>query len=103
MVLLRNYTQVTNHVFQAHKLSCKAIGVYAYLKYKSYAGNSKRAIFPCQKTIMKDLKIGSDNTLRKILKELTSNGFISITKGSIFTGNSYYKLHIPKYCENNTS
>ncbi len=52
---------------------------------------------------MKDLKIGSDNTLRNVIRELENNGFLSVKKGSIFTGNSRYKLLVPKiYDHGNT-
>lgn len=98
MVMVRNFTQIPNELFQARNLSVKAIGLYSYLKFKSYTGNAHR-VFPSQKRIMKELNIGSDNTVRKIVTELIENNFLTVKKGSIFTGNSQYKLLVPKICE----
>ncbi|CBW25676.1 hypothetical protein BMS_0773 [Halobacteriovorax marinus SJ] len=102
MALKKNFTQIPNEIFQSKTLSLKAIGIYAYLKYKSYCGNGQR-LFPSQKGIMKDLKIGSDNTLRKLITELVENDFLTVKKGSIYTGNSQYKLLVPKKCGDNSS
>lgn len=102
MVLTKNYTQIPNEIFQAQILSIKAIGLYTYLKYKSYCGNAQMA-FPSQKKIMKDLNIGSDHTLRNVIRELENNGFLNVKRGSIFTGNSRYKLLIPKIYDKDSS
>lgn len=91
----KNFTQVPNEVFQAQNLTLKAIGLYSYLRYKSYCGNGEMA-FPSQKKIMKELNIGSDHTLRKIVNELVDNDFLEVKRGSVFTGNSTYKTQIPK-------
>ena len=98
MVLTKNFSQIPNEVFQAKTLSIKAIGLYSYLRFKSYCGNAQMA-FPSQKKIMKDLNIGSDNTLRSVIRELENNGFLNVKRGSIYTGNSRYKLLIPKIYE----
>lgn len=96
----KNFTLIPNEVFQAQTLSLKAIGLYAYLRYKSYCGHGEIA-FPSQKKIMKELKIGSDHTLRKIIIELEESGFLKVKRGSYFTGNSQYLTIIPKICEKN--
>jgi len=101
MALVKNYTQIPNELFQNQNLDIKAIGLYAYLKYRSYSGNAQKS-FPCQKTMMKELGIGSSNTFKKIVDELIKNEFLKVKKGSIFTGNSSYDLLIPKKCENDT-
>ena len=80
--LNKNFTQIPNELFQARTLDLKAIGLYAYLKYRSFFGNAVKA-YPSQKKIMKDLKIGSDTTLRKIIRELEANEFLIVKKGSI--------------------
>ena len=96
--LKSNFTQIPNDIFQAQTLSLKAIGLYAYLCYKSYCGNGEMA-FPSQKKIMKELMIGSDHTLRKIIVELVDKKFLTVKRGSYFTGNSQYRTLIPKRCE----
>ena len=97
-----NFTLVPNEVFQAQILSLKAIGLYSYLRYKSYCGNGEIA-FPSQKKIMKELGIGSDHTLRKLILELEEKGFLIARRGSVFTGNSQYKTLIPKRCDKENS
>lgn len=100
--MTKNFTRIPNELFQAQTLDLRAIGLYAYLAYRSYSGHSQIA-FPSQKTMMTDLKIGSDTTFRKILFILIDNGFIKYKKGSTFTGNSHYSLLIPKITEFNSS
>lgn len=94
MALVKNFTQIPNEIFQSQSLSAKAMGLYAYLKFRSYSGNARRS-FPSQKKIMKDLKIGTHRTLRNLIRELVVNGFLEWKKGSIYTGNSDYKLLVP--------
>ena len=98
----KNFTLIPNELFQAHTLSLKAIGLYSYLKYRSFFGNAVKA-FPSQKKIMKDLKIGSDTTLRKIIHELEEKDFLIVKRGSVFTGNSQYLLIVPNKYEDDTS
>lgn len=98
MGYLKNFTMIPNELFQSRILSLKAIGLYAYLRYRSYSGNAEIR-FPSQRTIMKDLGIGSDHTLRKITRELEEKGFLTVKKGSIYTGNSHYFLLVPKIYE----
>ncbi|EQC47499.1 DNA-binding protein [Bacteriovorax sp. Seq25_V] len=102
MALVGNFTQIPNELFQSGNLSLKAIGLYAYLKYRSYSGNAQRS-FPSQLQIMKELNIGSQTTLKKLIDELVVYDFLLFKKGSIFTGNSYYKLLTPKKWTDNTS
>ena len=52
---------------------------------------------------MKELNIGSDMTLRKIIKELVENDFLTVKKGSIYTGNSQYFIQTPNIYDSNTS
>ncbi|RZF21732.1 helix-turn-helix domain-containing protein [Halobacteriovorax vibrionivorans] len=101
-LVTKNFTKIPNELFQCKKLSPKAIGLYAYLMYRSYTGHT-RGFFPCQKKIMKDLSIGSQSTLKKLIDELVVYDFLEFRRGSIFTGNSRYILLIPKICTNNTS
>lgn len=100
--LVSNYTQIPNELFQAQSLDLKAIGLYAYLRYRSYSGNAL-TVFPSQRKIMKDLKIGSNNTLRKLINQLVENKFLTYKKGTIYTGNSVYELHVPQICTYDTS
>lgn len=102
MVLNKNYTRVPNAVFQSGELNLKAIGLYAYLMYRSYCGNGEIA-YPSQKRIMEECKIGSDNTLRKIIFTLKEQGFLEVKRGSTYTGNSLYKLSIPRNCGHDSS
>lgn len=102
MAMVKNFTQIPNELFQCGNLSLKAIGLYAYLKYRSYSGNAKRT-FPSQLQMMKDLNIGNQATLRRIINDLVAYDFLLVTKGTIYTGNSYYKLQILKNCIDNTS
>lgn len=95
MAMVRNFTQIPNELFQSQELSLKAIGLYAYLKYRSYSGHAKKS-FPSQLQMMKELGIGSQSTLKKIIDELVVYDFLYVKRGSIYTGNSYYKLLIPK-------
>src|SRR5690554_672260 len=97
MVLTKNYTQIPNELFQSQALSLKAIGLYSYLSYKSYFGNAQMA-FPSQKRMMKELSIGSDHTIRKLIRELEDKEFLLVKRGSIYTGNSVYKVLVPKNC-----
>lgn len=99
--LNKNFTQIPNELFQAHTLGLKAIGLYSYLKYRSFFGNAVKA-YPSQKKIMKDLKIGSDTTLRKIIRELEANEFLIVKKGSVFTGNTQYFLSLPNNYDEET-
>lgn len=94
-MVVKNFTQVPNEIFQSGRLSAKAIGLYCYLKYRSYFGNGE-AYYPSQRRIMRDLNIGSDNTLRSILQELKDHSFLKVRKGSTFTGNSFYTLLKPR-------
>ena len=100
--LKKNFTQIPNELFQMGLLNARAITVYAYLKFRAYNGNGE-ITFPSQKRIMSDLKIKSDNTLRKDLKELEEAGFLLIKRGSNFTGNSLYRLKIPEKFEDEIS
>lgn len=92
--LKKNFTQIPNELFQIGNLSTRDIALYCYLKYRAYSGNGILT-FPSQKRIMKELKIGSDNTLRKSVRTLIDNDFLFVSTGSNFTGNSIYKLRIP--------
>lgn len=98
MELLKNFTKIPNELFEGKNLSLKAIGLYAYLKYKSFCGNGE-ITYPSQKRIMNDCNIGSDNTLRKVIQELKEHKFLLVKVGSTYTGNSIYKLLIPKKCD----
>jgi hypothetical protein len=102
MALVRNFTQIPNELFQSGELSLKAIGLYAYLKYRSYSGNAKKS-FPSQLQMMKELRIGSQSTLKKLIDELVVYDYLQVKKGSIYTGNSFYKLLIPKKCLEDTT
>jgi hypothetical protein len=87
---------VPNELFQIKCLGTREIAVYAYLKYRAYCGNGIKT-FPTQKRIMRDLNIGSDNTLRKAILALTDNDFLNVIRGSSFKGSSMYTLTKPEH------
>ena len=96
MKLENDFTQVPNSIFKHQKLSLRAMGLYAYLKFINYSGNAL-AYRPSQIQIMKAVGIGSRNTFKKILNELIENGFVVYYKGNnLIAENSTYKLKNPK-------
>ncbi|MBD66492.1 MAG: hypothetical protein CME62_14870 [Halobacteriovoraceae bacterium] len=91
----KDFTMVPNELFRDGSLSIKEIGLYSYLAYRSFGGNGI-SCYPSQKRMIKDLKMGSRCTLRKVLNRLVESNFLRIKKGSNYYGSSLYLLTKPK-------